>query len=514
MRLLKYWPLLILIVATLILRIFKIEDLFYFTYDESIPAFVGRRAILWQHIPLIGGVTPFGVHLAPYFYWFLTAILFVGKLNPIAWGWAGAAISTLTTFFSYIVGSTLVNRKVGITAAIFWAFSYLANVYDRHLWALYWGPLVSLIVLFSLYKIIKGYHKFVYLLGGILALGISADPSNIVFLLLAIIVWIIYKLPLKKSTFLALGVIIFSFLPLVIFDIRHDFANTKPVIDFVKQGRNYPGFNLEKFTQNSLLFPRVFSRLIYTFSDYEISKQYSYCKDYVSEKFQAIPWYFVLLSLFTIVAIIFWSFRQQIKGSPWRLLSILVLLYFLGIQLYGTIFRADIFEHYITGLFAIFLLIFAKLVSDLPKNLWLAVLAIFIAANLIKLTAAQNSMGLKYKRQAIEYTMQVVGDRPFSLDSLSTCWKLNGYRYLFAIFGSEPGKSYVDPNFAYLYGTTPVAEKHPATVVAFVVHDFIPETEDFYRRYALLKSHEIKSAIFGAIEVIIMDNSTGWFDRS
>jgi hypothetical protein len=108
--------------------------------------------------------------------------------------------------------------------------------------------------------------------------------------------------------------------------------------------------------------------------------------------------------------------------------------------------------------------------------------------------------------------MQYVGGKDFSLDSLSTCWKWNGYRYLFTVFGKEPVKSYVDPNFAYLYGTTPVDEKHPQTVVVFVVHDFIPETKDFYRRYALLKSHEVKSALFGNIEVIIMDNNNDWFN--
>ena len=139
-------------------------------------------------------------------------------------------------------------------------------------------------------------------------------------------------------------------------------------------------------------------------------------------------------------------------------------------------------------------------------------MAIFVAANLYKLSLTRNSQGLTAKRHAIEYTMEQVGDRPFSLDSLSTCWKLNGYRYLFAVFGREPVKSYVDPNFSYLYGTTSVAEKHPQTVVAFVIHDFVPETEEFYQRYALLKSHEIESKPFGVLEVIIMDNSTDWFD--
>src|SRR3989344_6288305 len=146
----KYWPLLLIIALSFVLRIYKIEELFYFTYDESIPTFVGRRLIIWHHIPLIGGVTPFNFHLAPYFYWFLSFILVIGRLNPIAWGWAGAIIAIFTTLMIYLVGKTFANKKVGFLAATFWTFSYLANVYDRHLWALYWGPLVSLIVLYSL----------------------------------------------------------------------------------------------------------------------------------------------------------------------------------------------------------------------------------------------------------------------------------------------------------------------------------------------------------------------------
>lgn len=514
MRLFKYWPVLILALAAFLLRVYKIEDLFYFTYDESIPAFVGRRAILWQHIPLIGGVTPFNFHLAPYFYWFLAFILFLGNLNPIVWGWAAAFIAVATTFMMYLVGRSFASRKLGITAAILWAFSYLANVYDRHLWALWWGPLVSLVVIFSLYKIIKGNERFVFLLALILAFAIHADPSNLVFVVLAVVAWLVYKIPIKKSTLLAFLIIIFSFLPLVVFDIRHNFANIRPVLDFIKAGRNTPGFESQKFINNSLIFPQAASRLIYTFGDNEIAKQYSYCQTFVREKFQAIPWPIILITSLSILGFLFWSFAGYKNNQGWRTVSILIILYFLGIQLYGTVFRADIFEHYITGLFAVFLLILAKVLTLLPKNLWLAFLAIFVTMNLHKLLTSQNSQGLTYKREAIVYTMQQVGDRPFSLDSLSTCWKLNGYRYLFTVFGREPVKSYVDPNFAYLYGTTLVAEKHPATVVAFVVHDFVLETDEFYARHTLLKSHEIKSAIFGVIEVIIMDNSTGWFDKS
>lgn len=510
----KYWPILLIVLISFLLRLVKLEQLFYFTYDESVPAFVGRRLVLWQHLPLIGGVTPFGFHLGPYFYWLLAFILWLGKLNPIAWGWTAAFIASITSFLIYIVGLTFGDKKIGITAAIFWSFSYLANVYDRHFWALYWGPLISLITLISLHKIIKGQEKFVYILALTLALGLSFDPSNFVFVLLTIIAWIIYRIPFKRSTLIATSIFVFSFLPLVIFDLRHNFANAKPFISFWQQGKNVPGFETQKFIDNSLIFPRAFTRLIYTFGDNEIAKQYSYCQNFVQEKYEKIFWFFVFLSMAAILIFTILGLKNRQNNIIWFLSSILFILYFLGIQIYGTVFKADIFEHYITGTFAIFLLVAAFVASLLPRKLWLIVLGLFVAFNLYKLLNVQNSMGLLYKRQAIEFTMREVGDKSFSFDSLSTCWKYSGYRYLFTVFGKEPVKSYVDPNFAYLYGATPVAEKHPQTVVSFVIHDFKPETDEFYKRYAILKSHEIKSSLFGRIEVIIVDNASGWFDKN
>src|SRR3989344_2249060 len=127
-RLTKHWPIILIVFAAFLLRVFKLEELFYFTYDESIPAFVARRLILWNHLPLIGGVTPFNFHLGPYFYWFYAIILFFGKLNPISWGWVSALIAMATTLMMYAIGKNFFSKKVGFTAAAFWAFSYLANV--------------------------------------------------------------------------------------------------------------------------------------------------------------------------------------------------------------------------------------------------------------------------------------------------------------------------------------------------------------------------------------------------
>ena len=512
MKLTKYWPIALLASVTFFLRIVNVEQLFYFTYDESVPAFVGKRLIQTGHIPLIGGVTPFGVHLAPYFYWFLALLLKIGNFNPLIWGYVGAFLAIFTTIALYIVGNKFGGKLVGFLASTFWTFSYLTNIYDRRLWALYWGPIVSLITIYSLFQIINKKEKYIFLLAPTLAFAIHADPSNLVFLFFTILIWIIYKLPIKKLTIIGILILLLSFVPLVVFDLRHDFANTKPFLNFVGTGQNKPSLSLQKAADNTLLFPRTFSRLVYTKGDNELSKQYSYCASYAKEKLSSIPWTVTALTSLLLISFVAWSIRQ--KGAiGWKLTSGLLATYFLGIQVYGTIFRADIFEHYITGALALFVLVLAKIVSTFPKKVIFLFILLFLFANLNKIFSAKNDLGLTVKKDAINYTMQQIGDKPFSLDSLSTCWKLNGYRYLFAAYGREPVKSYVDPNFAYLYGNTQVWDKHPETVVAFIAHDFQPETESFFDRYNYLKSHEIESRTFGALELLILDNPSSWFDQ-
>src|SRR3989344_3804700 len=374
-KILKHWPIILPLLLTFLLRIYKIEELFYFSFDEEVPAFVGRKLINFGDISLLGGVTPFGFHLAPYFYWFLAILLFFGKLNPIIWGYAGAAIAVVTTFMMFLVGKEFFGRQVGFLAASFWTFSYLANVSDCLLWALYWGPLVSLIVIYSLYKIVKGNENFIYFLGITLALALHADLSNLVFIALATVVWVFYKIPIRKSTIIAVIIIILSFAPIIAFDLTHNFVNIKPVVGYFKQGKQHPAANPQGFVDNFLIFPKTFSRLIYTFGDNEIAKNYTYCPVFVDGKYQAIPPVFILLSTIIILISLIWLFKKQFQ---FKVIAILILLYILGIEIFGTLFKSDIFEHYIAGLFGIFLIILAFLVAKLPMKIWLIVLAGFL----------------------------------------------------------------------------------------------------------------------------------------
>lgn len=500
---------LLIIVIALILRIYNIDALFYFSYDEEIPALVGRNFLLDGKLPLIGGVTPFGVHLPPYFYWLLAFIVSLGKLNPIWWGVASAMFSTLTVLLIHLVGKELINKKVGIFSAILWTFSYTANVYDRHLWALYWGPMLCLATLYSLKKITEGNKRYVFLLSLTIIWSIATDPSNAVFVITSVLAYAAYKIRISKLEIIGIATVILSLLPLVVFDMRHNFANSKPFLQYLRADKSSSRFISQDFFDRSAIFTNSFIRLIYPFSDNEIAKQYSYCPSFIFDKYEKIPDFLKIIAAIALLSFVLFAIKS--KNQIIKLAFFVLTLYFIGIQLYGKIFNGDIFEHYLTGLFPIFILIISYCLSYLPKKIVIIFLSLFMIANLYKLSTTKNSHGLSYKREAIQYTSTQLDQNDFSLESLSTCWRYSGYRYLFAVFGREPSKSYVDPNFSHLYGKTPIAQTHPQTVVTFVTHDFTEETAGFYEKYALYKSHEVTGAVFGNIEVIIMDNSRNWF---
>ncbi len=507
--LIRNWAIILIGLSAFTLRVWNLSDLFYFSYDEEIPAFVARRLIIWHHLPLIGGVTPFGFHLAPYSYWLMSILLFVGNQNPVVWGIFGAIGAIFTTFLVYLVGKSFISKRLGYYAATIWAFSFLANVYDRHLWALYWGPITALVTIFSLFKIIKGHYKFIYILGLTFAFAIHTDLSNYVFVLFTALVFIIYKIPLKRDFFIASGIVLLSFLPLVFFDLRHNFANSAPALSQLTAG-GQKNFKPYRIIDSTLLFPKTMSRLIYVFGDNEIAKNYSYCSIHIEEKYQNIPPLVVAFCALLILTSLVWIFKK--KNTGWMLISGLILIYFVSIEIYVIVLKGEIFEHYLSGILPLLALILAWFINLMPQKIGLVVLGIFLIINLQKLSVAHSGLGLTAKKEAIQYTMDNIGTSNFSLDSLSSCQKYAGYRYLFAAFGKEPVKSFVDPNLAYLYGITPVAEKHPPIVVSFILEGYVPETESFYQRLKMLKSHQIKSARFGDIEVLILDNSSGWFE--
>lgn len=476
----------LIILLGFFLRIINLPEWFYFTHDEE--------TIAWRVMPLLrdanpfllGGVTPFHVHLGPWFYYLSALILKFSHLDPLGWGIATAVFSLLTMGLMFYVGQLFFGRRVGLIALLLYATSFLMIAFDRHWWPLYFGPLLSLIVLICLYQLVRGKSIFVILLSLALAFGFHTDPSNWGLLLLTAVTWIKFKPKInKKHLNIAILIFLISFLPLIVFDIKYRGVNLAGVKQYFSETQPHQSWSLSRFWEVLLYLPRGLSRLIYAGSS-DLTSIYSYCRQ-LPDHTMAIIVTVIFLGLFTFIA---WTRRHQ--PAYWLLGSYFFLL-LIGLNLYGNFFSSDLFDHYLATLFPVFLLALAVILVRLPKPLASIGLIAFIGLNLFTFSRTTTQDSFLLKRQAVAWTIEQVGDQPFALDSLSSCFRYNGTRYLFTLAGREPAQSFVDSNFSWLYHA-PLATSYTPNKVIFVHADYTGS----------LPNNIIASQTFGSWKVLLI----------
>lgn len=508
----------LLSIIGLTLRVWRLEELFHFTYDEEVFAFVGKRMWVNGHIPLIGGVTPMHFHLGPYFYWFSGLVLGLFQLNPLGWGYVAGLISMITGLLLFYTGSKMYSNRIGLLAFFLSTFSFSQNVFDRHYWGLSFNGLWSLLTVLSLYQLLKGKRRYSWVLAIVVFFAFHFDPSTLVLYLVIGLILLIHVLKPQIMSFpksinyskviLILGGVFFiSLIPLIVFDVRHDFANSKGFgLYFEELNSKKTSSEKSQFSDTLLFIPRVLSRAIVITAPTELSTQYSYCTQYAQGKLKDVPITLTLVTtaLFISGALIGWSNRN-------RQATLLLLLAFatagLGIVIYGVVFKGQLYDHYITTLLPPFYLLVAIVVDRFNMKKWFVIIALtlFAIINITSLYNARHQFGFSDKMRAVHWAIDITGDKPFSLDVIGECFRYNGYRYLFYLAGKEPVKSYVDANFTHLFDQPPSLE-HPELLVVIVNKDQ-HELDEFQKEYEHFKRKQITSTFFNEIEVLLVDNS-------
>lgn len=501
-----------LLLCGFFLRIWKLSELFHFTYDEEIIAFVGKRMFVNHHIPLIGGVTPMHVHLAPYFYWLSGIWLFISRLNPVGWGVLAALIAVSTAYLLFRITVEIFGKKIATLSIILYIFSTYQIIFDRHYWGLLINGFLSLLTCYLLYKLTKKDWKFSYVLSVVLALGFHTDPSTIVLIILSFLIIILFKIRIPIRIFTVSTVIfLISFLPLLIFDLRHDFVNSKGIFKYIEEIKSGKKGNVERSISEIFFFvPQTLSRNIYIFGDVDLAKQYSYCSVYSQGRLSGQP-FLSILGIFGILAFVLFRItkeKNQSKRTGLIIINSLFISVYVGIIIYGFILKGDLFDHYLSTIFPLFYIVVAYfMISVFSKRKWILgiTIGLFVLMNLQKTSLLTHAYGFREKIETVDWIIKETKNQPFSLDVLGNCFKYNGYRYLFYLRGKEPAKSYVDANFTHLYDKLP-ADTHPKILAVITNPDF-NESDEFLEEYNRLQSKVLKRAKFGKIEAILIDNS-------
>ncbi len=450
----KQLPLILLIFIILFaayIRLYNISSYMEFLGDEGRDVLIAKD-ILNGKFTLLGPRSSAGdFFMGPFYYYLITPFLWLTNYDPVGPAIMVALFGVATVFLIYKVASIFFKRmtgqpavQAGLFASMLYSISPLILTYSHSSWNPNVLPFFALSLIYTVYMAVNaGNSRKLFFISGIL-LGICLQLHYLSLFLAAIITiyillshWFTHHAfnidLLKKYLTLLIGTLI-SLSPLIIFEIRHNFLNTKGIITlFLSDSLNYsPDANF--FTTISSVFFRIFARLILNFPVMGNTSNFS--------QLQLLIWSIAALILaFSSLIVLF---KQKNKSSA----LLLSLWLFISVLLFG-LYKKEIFDYLFTFIFPLPFLLIGNLLGHLydfskkKRLLFISLsIAIFSIISIISLLDIPIRYGPNNQRNQVKKIAQFVisktNNQPYNFALLSKGNSDHAYRYYFDILQSPP----------------------------------------------------------------------------
>lgn len=224
------WRWLILALAVgLIFRLYNFEKSFSFAHDQDLYSWIAKDIIINGHQRLVGQITSVdGVFIGSAYYYLMGFFYWIFRMNPLS------AVVPLTLIGLFNIGSVYFvfrkhfGEKTAIIGALIWAMSFGIAHFERwsvptqltFTWAIWF--------LATILELLKGNSRFLivyaFLLAYIWQLHIALLPISP----LPFLAWVMSgKIKLLKDVWRAGLVLIFCLSPLLLFEVKHNFGQTR-----------------------------------------------------------------------------------------------------------------------------------------------------------------------------------------------------------------------------------------------------------------------------------------------
>ena len=499
------------------LRLWNFHNLFYFAIDEEKGAYIIKGIITGAHFPLAGHPSSIGFRLGPLLYYLIAPFYFLFGAKPVVWGYVSVAASIISMILIYKIGG-LISKRAGLIALILYAFSYLTVLYDRRGWQVSFHSLMALGILYSLIKLKQKWeNKYFYILVALLIAASQFEVATILFIPFTVLIIYILKIKIKRN-FLICGIIVFLIAQssLALFDIRHNFINSKYLINYFTRGgperikENIPLTDDREIYLTHNLLPITLARTLVPLGINNAAIEYANCPQYLIYKDKLMPEVILLfvISILGFFALI--EIREWKEDDSFHNIGKIIFLYFAIVvifsSIYTYIFSGEMAEYYFLTLFGYFFIMIAliadRFIGEKYNVLLFAALVLFATRNADAMIQTKNPYGLIFKEDAVKYATANIHNSSFILDSFQTCWYSGGYRYLFSLYGAEPVRSYMDQYLNEYYQLN--NEKEMMDEVDILTGELIGAQPDGFDQFKKnLEKNRKNMQNFGKIEVYI-----------
>lgn len=397
--------LLILICALAIFaRGYHYQERFAFDHDSDLSAWIVKDISIDNHHRLIGQLTSApGVFIGSYFYYSLIPFFASANMDPlgtVSYPWLVGIIGVLSMYF---VVTKIHNPKAGLIAAFFYAASFGISVTERQVVPTMWIFVWSIWFYYAICRLFAGDSKSLIIHAVLFSLVWHIQFNLAILIPLVIVGFVINIRKLDfKSIITAIALFLFLSIPLIGFEVRHNFSQTRSIFSSVSAKEGVIRTPVEK-----------------------LDHVLKYVDRNVTYIFLNTPVTFVFL-----VAFLFLIHKKLLSKSQ----IFIYLLWFGLFVAFFVIHPINLSEYYLNALNVLWMILLALFLSSLPLVIPVVVLSAFGLINIHRIiNHTTNNNGYLQKKQLIEFVkkdalannypcvaISYITDRGYDL----------GYRYL------------------------------------------------------------------------------------
>lgn len=424
------------------MRLWRIADYLTFLGDEGRDVLVVKRMIVDGKLTLLGPTASVGgFFMGPVYYYFMAPFLWLWRLNPVGPAIGVALVGILTVYLVYLLGKRIGGSAYsGIVAALFYALSPVVIRFSRSSWNPNVVPFFSTSLILLLLDVIKkpSSWKF-FLIGLILGIGVQ---MHYVFLFLypLVFIWFVWHKELRTLVSGYLRILVGCLVglsPMILFELRHEFSNTRGIISFITTGKD-TGFEILRFFPTAAsVYERLFARLLFRLPD---ELQLAQLPQQIRIGWESIG-VVVSVCMAIYMLFVFWKTKNLEKRNSFGLMLLWVIV---ASGFFG-LYRKNIYDYYFGIMFA-YPFVAAALMADSIRTtgkygkflslVLVATLALFLWDG--RPFKFEPNRQLKQVESIASSVVSHAEGKPFNFALISGGNSDHAYRYFFEIWNKSP----------------------------------------------------------------------------
>lgn len=233
MRKLHFLILVLILLIGLFFRTYQVVERFEFAHDADLYSWIVKDIVVNHHFRLIGQLTSApGIFIGPLFYYLLVPFFILTKMDPIGVLIPIISLGIFTIFSYYYVFSKLFNKEIGLIGVFLYAVLLSTISSDRWVVPSVTTSIWSIWYFYIIIKIVRRDFSVLPFLGILIGLiwhiHIALAP---ILITIPIALFFARKIPNLKQIIVFLLITLFVSSPLIIFEARHNFPQTKSIIN-------------------------------------------------------------------------------------------------------------------------------------------------------------------------------------------------------------------------------------------------------------------------------------------